>query len=82
MSNTKKVGSILRTRCWAGMRGIRSLFRLSRPNVDDDEKGFSAFSLLLAAKKAFMFQIRKKTNRQYRRTRPVISKNTEINKGW
>ena len=60
MSNTKKVGSILRTRCWAGMRGIRSLFRLSRPNVDDDEKGFSAFSLLLAAKRAFMFQIRTK----------------------
>ena len=39
----------------AGMRGIRLLFRVSRPNVDDDEKAFSAFSLLPATEKAFMF---------------------------
>ena len=55
MSNTKKAGKIFWTRCQAGMRGIRLLFRVSRPNVDDDEKAFSAFSLLLATEKAFMF---------------------------
>ena len=54
---------------------------VSRPNVDDDEKAFSAFSLLLAAEKAFMFLIRKKTTDKIGRTRPVVSKNTEIKKG-
>jgi len=62
------------------MRGIRLLYRVSRPNVDDDEKVFSAFSLLLAAEKAFMFLIRKKTTDNIGGTRPVVSKNTDIKK--
>ena len=55
MSHKKKNRADLFNAMSGGMRGIRLLFRVSRPNVDDDEKAFSAFSLLLATEKAFMF---------------------------